>query len=126
MGELTLKPSLLIWIALLNADLSKGGDYTETNNMPEQIRNLMTSAGYVIHQKYSSLPTRNTNSLRTLQFTGKQRFIHLEFLTKKTGWSLWNNSHFKYVGRNTDQIDLSSPYAVLARYEYYITYSFDF
>jgi hypothetical protein len=121
-----LKASLFAVMALLNAGLSKAGDYTETNNMPWQIRNLMNSEGDFIRQKCFNLPKHNTNSLRTLQFIGKQQFIHLELTAKKTAWDLWHYSHFKYVRRNSDQVSVDDPDAAPAKYEYYITYSFDF
>ena len=113
-------------MAMLNAGLSKAGDYTATNNMPEQIHNLMDSEGYAFDQKHFSIPKQNTNSLRNLQFIERQRFIPFELPAKKAAWSLWNNSNFKYVGRDTDQISVFAPYAALAQYEYDITYSFDF
>ena len=113
-------------MAMLNAGLSKAGDYTATNNMPEQIHNLMDSESYAFDQKHFSIPKQNTNSLRNLQFIERQRFIPFELPAKKAAWSLWNNSNFKYVGRDTDQISVFAPYAALAQYEYDITYLFDF
>jgi hypothetical protein len=112
-------------MALLNAGLSKAGDYTATNNMPEQIHKLMDSEGYAFDQKHFSIPKQNKNSLRNVQFIKRQRFIPF-VLAKKAGWSLWNNSNFKYVGRDTDQINLFAPYSALPQIEYDITYSFDF
>ena len=113
-------------MALLNAGLSKAGDYTSTNNMPEQIHNLMGSEGYAFNQKEFSLPKQNTNSLRNVQFIEGSRFIPFVLPAKKAGWSLWNNSDFKYVGRDTDQINLFAPYSALPLIEYDVTYSFDF
>jgi hypothetical protein len=121
-----VKASLLTVMALLNAGLSKAGDYTETNNMPVQIRNLMNSEGYFINQKYFNFPKQNSDLHRTLQCIGKQRFIHLELKPKKAAWSLWHNSHFKYVRRNSDQVSVDDSDAAPAKYEYYITYWFDF
>jgi hypothetical protein len=113
-------------MALLNAGPTKAGDYTGTNEMPAQIHNLMDSQGYAFNQKNFSIPKQNTNSLRNLQFIERQRFIPFLLPAKKIGWSLWNNSNFKYVGRNTDQLSMLAPYAALSLYEYDITYSFDF
>jgi len=113
-------------MALLNAGLSKAGDYLATNNMPEQIHNLMDSEGYAYDQKHFSLPKQNTNSLRNLQFIERQQFIPFVLPTRNTAWSVWNNSNFKYVGRDTDQINVFAPYAAFAQFEYDITYSFDF
>jgi hypothetical protein len=114
-------------MALLNAGLSKAGNYTATNNMPEQIHNLMDSEGYTFDQKHFSNPKQNTNSLGNAHFIGRQQFIpFLLPAKKKASWSLWNNSNFKYVGRDTDQISVFAPYAALAKYEYDITYSIDF
>ena len=70
-------------MAMLNAGLSKAGDYTATNNMPEQIHNLMDSEGYAFDQKHFSIPKQNTNSLRNLQFIERQRFIPFLLPAKK-------------------------------------------
>jgi len=113
-------------MTLLNAGLSKAGDYTATNNMSEQIHNLMDSEGYAFDQKHFSIPNQNTNSLRNVQFIKEQRFIPFVLPAKKASWSLWNNSDFKYVGRDTDQINLFAPYSALPLIEYDVTYSFDF
>jgi hypothetical protein len=113
-------------MALLNTGPTKAGDCTGTNEMPAQIRYLMDSQGYAFNQKSYSLPEQNTNSLRNLQCIGRQRFIPFSLPARKIGWSLWNNSNFKYVGRNTDQISVLAPYAALSLYECDITYSFDF
>ena len=113
-------------MALLNAGLSKAGDYSATNKMPEQIHNLMDSEGYVFDQKHLSPPKQNTNSLENVQFIKGQRFNPFILPAKKAGWNLWNNSNFKYVGRNTDQINLFAPYSALPLIEYDVTYSFDF
>jgi hypothetical protein len=113
-------------MALLNAGLSKAGDYTGTNNMPKQIHNLMDSEGYAFDQKHCSIPNQNTNSLRDLRLIEGRRFIPFILPAKKASWNLWNNSNFKSVGRNTDQISIFAPHATLAQYEYDITYSFGF
>jgi hypothetical protein len=113
-------------LALLNPGPTKAGDYIGTNEMPAQIHNLMDSQGYAFDRKNFSLPEQNTNSLRNLPFPERQRFIPFSLPARKTGWSLWNNSNFKYVGRSTDQISVFAPYAALSLYEYDINYSFDF
>jgi hypothetical protein len=119
-----------IWIIavieLLNTGLSKAGDYTGTNSMPEQIHNRMETEGYAIDQRNFSPPKQSTNLLGNLRFIENKQFIAFELPAKKADWSLWNNSNIKRVGRNTDQISVVSPYAALAQYEYEITYSFDF
>jgi hypothetical protein len=125
--QLRLKGLLFALMALLNAVPSKAGDYTGTNEMPAQIHYLMDSQGYAFNQKNFSIPKLDTNSLRNLPVIKCQRFIAFPSLpAKKTGWSLWNNSSLKYVDRNYDQIGMFAPYAVMSRYEYDITYSFDF
>jgi hypothetical protein len=86
----------------------------------------MDSEGYNFDQKHSSIPKQNTNSLGNMHFIGRQRFIPFVLPAKKAGWSLWNNSDFKYVGRDTDQINLFATYSALPLIEYDITYSFDF
>jgi hypothetical protein len=113
-------------MVLLNAGLSKAGDYSAINNIPEQVHNLMDSEGYAFDQKHLNLPEQNTNSLKNVQFIKGQRFNPFTLPAKKAGWSLWDNSNFKYVGRNTDQISVFAPYAAFSHYEYDITYSFDF
>jgi hypothetical protein len=124
--KLRLKGSLFAMMALLKTGPAKAGDCTGTNEMPAQIPYLMDSQGYAFNQKSFSLPKQNTNSLRNLQFIGRQWFISFSLPARKTSWSLWNNSNFKYVGRNTDQISVLAPYAAFSRYECDITYSFDF
>jgi hypothetical protein len=113
-------------MALLNAGLLKAGDYTGTNNMPEQIHKLMDSEGYAFDQKHFSIPKQNKNLLKNVQFIEGQRFIPFVLAAKKAGWSLWNNSNFKYVGRGTDQISVFAPSAAISQYEYDITYAFNF
>lgn len=113
-------------MALLNAGLSKAGDYSATNNMPKQIHDLMDSEGYAFNQKHFNLPMQNTNSLKNVQFIKERQFDPFILPAKMARWSLWNNSNFKYVGRNTDQISIFAPYAAFSHYEYDITYSFNF
>jgi hypothetical protein len=125
-SQLRLKGLLFALMALLNAVPSKAGDYTGTNEMPAQIHDLMDSQGYAFNQKNFSIPKLDTNSLGNLPVIKRQRFIAFTLPAKKAGWSLWNNSSFKYVGRNYDQISVFAPYPVISRYEYDMTYSFDF
>jgi hypothetical protein len=113
-------------MALLNAAFSKAGDYTGTNNMPEQIHNLMETEGYAFDQNNFSFQMQNTNSQGNLQFIEAQQFIPFVLPAKEAHWSLWTNTKFKYVGRNTDQISLLSPYAALGQYEYDIWYTWNF
>ena len=125
--KLRLNGSLFAMMALLiNAGPTKAGDCTGANEMPAEIHNLMNSQGYVFDQKTFNLPEQNTNSIRNLPFIERQRFIPFSLPERKTSWSLWNNSSFKYVGRNYDQISVLDPYAALSRYEYDISYSFHF
>ena len=113
-------------MALLNAALSKAGDYTGTNDMPPQIHNLMETEGYAFDQKNFGLQMQSTNSFGNFQSSKRQPFIPFVVPPPKAHWSLWTNSKFKYVGRNTDQISLLSPSAAIAQYEYDISYSWDF
>jgi hypothetical protein len=117
---------IIALMALLNAVLAKAGDYTGTNNMPEQIHNLMETEGYAFDQNHFGLQMQSTNLLGNLQFFERRQFIPFVLPAKKVHWSLWTNSKFKYVGRNTDQINLLSPSAALAQYEYDISYSWVF
>jgi len=116
---------IIAMLALLNAALSKAGDYTGTNNMPEQIHNLMKTEVYGFDQNYFGLKMQNTNPIGNFQFNERQQFIPFVVPPKKAHWSVWTNSKFKYVGRNTDQISFS-PSAAIAQYEYAISYSWDF
>lgn len=113
-------------MALLKAVLSKAGGFTGTNNMPEQIHNLMESEGYAFDRNYNGIQMQNTNSLGYFHLIGRQQYIPFELPAKKVEWSLWTNSKFKHVGRMDDQISLLSPFAALAQYEYDISYSWDF
>ena len=113
-------------MALLSAAISKAVDYSGTNNIPEQIRNLMKTEGYGFDQNYFGLRMQNTNSLGNFQISERQQIMPFVVPTPKAHWSLWTNSKFKYVGRNTDQISLLSPTEALAQYEYDISYSWDF
>lgn len=113
-------------MALLNAVLSKAGDYAGTNNMPEQIHNLMESEGYAFDKNNNGLQMQNTNSLGYFHLIKRQHYIPFNLPAKKVEWSLWTNSKFKRVGRMDDQINLLSPFAALAQYEYDISYSWVF
>ena len=117
---------IIAFIVCLCTWLSKAGDCTRTNNMPEQIHNLMDIEGYALDHPNSNLSKQTTNLLRNFQFMQKQQFTPFELPAKKASWSLWNNSNFNHVGRNSDQINVLSPSAALALYEYEITYSFEF
>ena len=113
-------------LALFNAGLAEAGDDGGSIHGVAQVRNWLDSAGYSVAQKTVSLPRQDLHSLRNLHFTMRGPFGPLMVPVKKTGWSLWNNSSFKSVGREGDPINVLDPYAVLARYEYDITYSFAF
>lgn len=113
-------------LALLCVGLARVGVGGTTNNVSAQVRNQMASTGYTVAQKTISLPRQNTHSLRNLHFVGQGPFLPLVVPAKRTGWSLWNNSSFKSVGRNSDQPSLLAPYSVLTQYEYEITYTFEF
>lgn len=112
-------------LALLNAGLSMAGDYTETNQMPEQIHALMETEGYAIDQQTLSVTPQNTNSLRNLKVVENGQFMLLELPAKKAGWSLWNNSSIKHLARNADTINGPGP-TPLSQFEYDVTYSFHF
>ena len=117
---------IIAMLALLNAGLASADDGGGTSSRTEHVPNLLDSAGYSVAQKTVSLPRQDLHSLRNLHFTMRGPFGPLMVPVKKTGWSLWNNSSFKSVGREGDPINVLDPYAVLARYEYDITYSFAF
>ena len=124
--KLKLNGRLSVMMGLLIAGSARDGDYSGTNKMPAQVHNLIDSHGYAFSQKPLSLSKQNTNSLRNVPFIEPQRFIPFLLPAQKTGWSLWNNSNFKYVRRNTDPINLLAPFSALSLYEYDITYSFGF
>ena len=113
-------------MALLTTGLVKAGDDTATNSLPEQFRDRMAAEGYAFDAKDFNLSNQNTNSLRQLPFVEMRRSIPFVLPVKKSGWSLWNNSNFQYIGNKTDQISLLSPSAALSHYEYDISYSFTF
>ena len=113
-------------MAFLHTGLAKAGDSIGTNNMPEQIRNLMDSEGYAFDRKTFVVPDQYTNSLRNLHFITRGPFALLVVPVKKAGWSLWKNSSFKRVGSEYDQISILAPASALSQYEYDISYSFDF
>lgn len=115
---------IITMVALLSATLSKAGDSTATNRIPEPIHQLMNSAGYAFSQ--IDLSQQNTNSLRQWRSSEPGRLVSFVSPPQKTDWSLWKNSKFKYIGNKTDQPNLLSPSAVLSHYEYNITYSFAF
>ena len=113
-------------MALLTTGLAKAGDDTATNNLPEQFRDRMDAEGYAFDQKDFNLSNQNTNLLTQLPFVERRQFISFVPPVKKSGWSLWNNSSFQYIGNKTDQISLLSPSVALSHYEYDISYSFAF
>jgi hypothetical protein len=117
-----------IWIvavpALLSAGLTKASDVTETNGMPVHFRNLMDVQGYAIKQSAFNLPKHDTNSPRNTQWVERTRFVPFEIPKKKEGWKLWNNSSIRHVGPTDAEGNLFS--RSLARYEYDITYTFEF
>lgn len=113
-------------MALLTTGFAKAGDNTGTNNLPEQFCNRMDAEGHTLDQTNFDFSTLRTNSLIRLPWVERRRFIPFVLPVKKSGWSLWNNSSFKYVGNKTDQPSLLSSSAALSHYEYDITYSFEF
>jgi len=113
-------------MALLTVGLTTAGDTTETNQLPALFHSRMDADGYAFDQPAFRLTEQNTNSLRQLPFVEKRRFISFVLPVKKPGWSVWNNSSFKHVGNKADRINLLSPAAALAHYEYDIMYSFEF
>ena len=117
---------IIALLALLNAGLANVGAGNATTNRMEHVRNLLDSASYSAAQLSAGLPGLGTNSLRNVSFIEPGPFAPLVVPPKKTGWSLWNNSGFKSLGRNYDQISLLEPGSILSQYEYDITYSFEF
>ena len=117
---------IIALLALLDASHAKASDGGVTNRVPAHVRNLLDSAGYDVAQKTISLPRQFAHSFRNPHFIIPGPFAPLVVPVKKTNWNLWDNSSFKSVGREGEQINVFDPYAVLARYEYDITYSFDF
>ena len=113
-------------VACLTAGLAHAGDLTGTNCMPERIQHLMADAGYPLEPNRVLRPAQSTNSPGSWHFLAWGPFKPLVVPVTRPGWSLWNNSHFKYVGSNYDQFSLLAPSAALARYEYDISYSFYF
>ena len=117
---------ITIVLALLSAGLAKAGDDTGTNQMPDQVPNLMKSEDYALDYKNFRLRNQNTNSLRNIQFIERRRFIPLVLPVKKAGWSLWNNSSFKHAGIKNDQTSQNAPFSAIAHVEYDIMYSITF
>ena len=125
-SSLTKIIMIIVVLALLDAGLSNAGDYTGTNHSTEQVRNLMNSENYVFYHKCFDHRNLNTNSLRNLQFIERRQFIQFVLPLKKEGWSLWNNSSFKYARSNTDPTSGIAPFEAFAHVEYDISYSFYF
>jgi len=117
---------IIVVLGLLNAGMAIAGDDGGTNSVPDHVRNLLDSAGYSVAQETVSLPSQDTHSLRNLHFIMRGPFMPLVVPAKKAGWNLWDNSSFKSVGREGSQISVLAPGAVIAQYEYDITYSFVF
>jgi hypothetical protein len=118
-------------LALLNTGLSRAGGSLETNNMPEQFHALMQTEGYGLVQTNLDLPAPDAASLRNLPAIEKNRFILLKPASKTGGWSFWDNTSVKYVGRSTDPINIltsttQTPLAALSKFEYDINCSFNF
>ena len=118
-------------LALVSASRLVAGDYTDTNQMPAPIHALMETAGFALGRTNLDLPPAGTNSLRQLPVIEKAQLIRLEVPATKTGWSLWNHSNVKYVGKNIDPINVFAPtsfslYTALSQFEYDVSYTFEF
>ena len=122
---------IMALLTLLNAGHLAAGDFTETNKIPEPIHSLMDKAGYGLGPKELCGPSPVTNSIRNLPLTGKVGPLPRVLPNQKTGWSFWNGTSIKYLGRNPDTVNAAAP-AALSKYlspsqfEYSITYSFGF
>ena len=113
-------------LTLLNPGLVIAAEDGGTNHEMGQVRNLLDSAGFSFSQETVRLPRHDTNSFRNVHFTMPGPFAPLVVPVKKNGWNLWDNSSIKSIGREGDQVNMLDPNALLARYEYEITYSFMF
>ncbi len=114
----------VLWIMAVMARLQLGpvhaSVHSGTNNLPEQFRTLMETAGYPLDHHRHAFPLLSTNSPGYWQFSPPGPFRPLVVPVKKSGWTLWDNASIKRVGRIDDQASL------LSHYEYDISYSFDF
>ena len=117
-------------LALLVTRPAPAEDLTGTNQMPHPIHMLMEAAGYVVIQ--TNVPMAVTNLLKPLPPIDPSRLRPLELpKPKKSGWSLWNNTNVKYVGKGPEPVNLFAPttfslYTTLSQFEYDVTYSFEF
>jgi len=123
---------LIAVLVLLPAGGMRADDMAATNQMPDSFHALMETAGYGVGQTLLDQPLPGTNDLKYLPPIDKSRLMTLRPPPgSKSGWSFWNNTNVKYVGRNNDPINFLAPttlapYTTLSKYEYDITYSFDF
>lgn len=122
---------IIILLALASTGLLKAGGFIGTNNMPEPFHALMETEGYALVQTNLDLPAPGTNSLRNLPVIEQKRFVLIKPSTGKAGWTFWDNASVKYVGKNTDPINIFqpstlTPFAALSKFEYNINYSFNF
>ena len=121
--------SIIAMFALINARVLSAPVYTETNDMPGQIHDLMDAEGYTIDQNNVGLPLQNTNSLRELLLAENARPSPLEFRTNNVGWKPWNNFTVKHVDSNPYAVTEWTPTSfsqTTTQFEYDIKYSFDF
>lgn len=111
-------------LLILSAGLLPAGDVVETNAMPAQIQNLMETQGYAMKPPAFNASLQNTNSQRNIPLAEGTRFNPLELPKPKAGWSPWDNTNIRHVGRTDASMNPFSP--PFAQYEYDITYSFSF
>jgi hypothetical protein len=117
---------IIVMLAVLTARLSNAEDDAATNHLPEQAPNLTASEAYAFYHRSLGFQSQNTNSLRNLPIIARRPFILSVLPIKQAGWSLWNNSSFKYAGNNNDSLSGLAPFAAFAHVEYDISYSFYF
>jgi hypothetical protein len=131
MGSVKMFPplkglSIIALLALLDAGPVHAETDTATNCVSTQVRNLLDTTGYTQSQIIRRFAGQNTNSAASFHYFPRGPFAPLVVSAKKTGWNLWDNTSFKSVGREGNQISVLAPSALLAQYEYDITYSFEF
>ena len=131
MGSVKMLPplkglSIIALLALLDAGPVHAAADGATNCGSAQVRNLLDTAGYTQAQIIRRFAGQNTNSAASFHYFPRGPFAPLVVSAKKTGWNLWDNTSFKSVGREGNQISVLAPSALLAQYEYDITYSFEF
>ena len=117
---------IIVFMALFHSGLAKAGDNAGTNHLSGQVRNLIDSGGSSFYQHYFNRPDRSTNWLGNLHFINRGPFAPFYVPQEKAGWSLWNNSSFKSVGSNYDPLNVFEPSSLLTRYEYDISYTWEF